>query len=81
MNHYEIKWLWLVNLFEYLFILIILLLIKEGVLKCDLTDQNSNKLLTNQTKDERRSKRMLDTRKVMTQDKIQMKKVFLRFGI
>ena len=46
------------------------------LLKRDSTNQYSNELLTNQTKDERRSKRMLDSRKDMTtQDKIQTKKV------
>ena len=42
----------------------------------DLTNLNSSELLTNQTKDKRRSKRMFNTEKdIIVRDKIQTKKV------
>ena len=46
------------------------------MLKRDSIDQNSSELLTNQTKDQRRSKRMFNTEKdTFVRDKMQTKKV------
>ena len=49
------------------------------MLKQDSTDQNSSELLTNQTKDNRRSKCMFNTGKdTIVRDKIQTKKVWFK---
>ena len=50
--------------------------IVHSLLKRDSIDRNSSELLTNQTKDKRRSKRMFNTEKdTIVRDKIQTKKV------